>query len=234
MKRGQKGKRRRAKAKYAEMDEEDLEIHRIAVGHAQIEEEETHPAVSESEVANRTRTEETIKSALRGDAGAMLEKLPPSVRAGLDALVEQSLLELSELDTYELGTLASLPAEGALEAVRCFQQADLRKIGNKSGLLAGIMRRVAKASASGGGSAGGGSGGNEADGPRSAAEESELGNVRPDESRTAHKKRMEAEERKLLEVCCGVRVAWHGFGEVNAGVQRTLGRDGSDTCACCS
>ena len=44
-----------------------------------------------------------------------------------------SLLKMTELDAFELKTLASLPPNIGMEVMKCFGTSDLRKIGNKSG-----------------------------------------------------------------------------------------------------
>ena len=133
--RGKRGKQRKIKQKYADQDEEDLELHRIAVGHQKLEDEEEEADEDEAAAQqNRLHTEETISKVLRGDSEEALAELPAAIRAEFDALVDRNLLRIGELDVFELRMLASLPEDVAEETMKCFRETDLRKVGNKSGL----------------------------------------------------------------------------------------------------
>ena len=71
--------------------------------------------------------------------------------------------------------LAGLPEAVGGEVMRCFKESDLKSVGNKSGLLAGIMRRVAKSGAG-------------------AAEEAEPMQPTPGEESSRQRKAREAKE----------------------------------------
>ena len=129
--------------------------------------------------------------------------MAPAIRDKLQYLVDVKLLRDGELDAFELRMLGTLSIEVAEEVLECFQASDLKKIANKSGLLSGIMRRLGKEHK------------NRA--PKSIVthgiEEENSDDVEGDsspfetessknddcESSRAHKKRMEAELKKMLE-----------------------------------
>jgi len=210
-KRGKKGKAKRVAAKYRDMDEEDLEMHRIAVGHAKLEVSDEEEGGSEAvpgtgSAEERKRREEQIQTLLRGDQSAALASLPARVASVLSSLEAQGFLGLQELDAFELRGLGALGEAQGLAAVHAFKDADLKRIGNKSGLLSGIMRRLTRdrpdppsgEGGCGGGEGGGGEGSREGGGGEGEGDDQGLDAGKSESSR-AHKRRMEAEMKKLLE-----------------------------------
>jgi hypothetical protein len=67
--------------------------------------------------------------------------LSPSLQERLDEYYGEGLLRDDELDTAILESLAQFPPEIGLSILEKFRQADLAKINNKNGFLAGIMKR---------------------------------------------------------------------------------------------
>uniref|UniRef100_A0A6U1AHC6 NFACT RNA-binding domain-containing protein n=1 Tax=Rhizochromulina marina TaxID=1034831 RepID=A0A6U1AHC6_9STRA len=200
--RGKRGKLRKVKRRYADQDEEDLALHRLAVGHDKLVDEESGSGAGENTLddaqgAARTVASQDIARYLRGDKGDALSGMLPQVREALEALVRQRLVKLEELDTFELTALAALELEQGLQVVAAFGESDLRKAGNKSGMLAGILRRVAReemapdhavpsTSLSVSGASGGGGH------ATTSMQDRQLSN-------RAQKKQMEAEVKKMLE-----------------------------------
>jgi hypothetical protein len=121
----------------------------------------------------------------------------------LAALQEAQVVQAHELGAFELKSLGALPVEAQAEALHKFEQADLKAIGNKSGLLSGIMHRLAAelgkgdsrpARESGGG---GGSGGTGREGDNKGVGELATGDGAGESSRAA-KKRLELAMKELL------------------------------------
>ena len=72
--RGKRGKLKKMKQKYADQDNEDLELHRIAVGHAKLADSEGGEGGEEEDMGlqNRLRTEETISKVCSGQIVVLL------------------------------------------------------------------------------------------------------------------------------------------------------------------
>ena len=99
----------------------------------------------------------------------------PSKHSLTPRLYLPHMAQIAELDVFELKMLAGLPEAVGGEVMRCFKESDLKSVGNKSGLLAGIMRRVAKSGAG-------------------AAEEAEPMQPTPGEESSRQRKAREAKE----------------------------------------
>ena len=65
-----------------------------------------------------------------------------SLSISVEQVVDAGLLKEGEIDSFEMRNLAALPEADALAVVELFRDGTKEKrIGNKSGFLAGILRR---------------------------------------------------------------------------------------------
>ena len=75
----------------------------------------------------------------------VLPVLSEEVREAVESLVTDGVIRPGEIDEYEITVLSSLsPADGCM-VIQLFREGSkTKKVGNKSGFLAGIMKRVSK------------------------------------------------------------------------------------------
>ncbi|CAM9607192.1 unnamed protein product, partial [Phaeothamnion confervicola] len=145
--RGKQGKIKRLK-KYAEQDEEDRILALEALGHIKRPPSQPLPEEAgagggdgeEAAAAAASASSAKALAALRGDIGAAVAELPAAVAERLAALEEHRVMRLSEMDAFELQALGTFSEPAALEILDLFSAADLKKVRNKSGFLAGVMR----------------------------------------------------------------------------------------------
>ena len=192
--RGKRSKVARMKAKYRDFDEEDLALHKLAIGHEKRVVEESaggakNAKVSAEKSEQKAKAELAIATVLRGDVNEALLALPAATQDRLAALQEAHVLQMHELGAFELKSLGALPLESQGVALQKFEEADLKAIGNKSGLLSGIMHRLAAELSKKGAEKKGGA--------RDQASEASVSESSGESSRAA-KKRAELEMKELL------------------------------------
>jgi len=163
---GKKKKLSKKKArKYADQDEEDRELARQALGH--VKEDGSAPAgVKGRRNKDKGKDKDKVQSGemlsleeRQRKAGVhlvvnqweeMLARLHDSGRAGLMRLVDAGMLAKGEIEADELRALATLDELSAQHVLALFEEGLMaRKVGNKSGFMAGIVRRVSKDSRKG-------------------------------------------------------------------------------------
>jgi hypothetical protein len=135
--------------KYADQDDEDRELAMIALGHAQVGQRVSDQVARQREQA---KVDERVRKQQKAGVGMLKESwgdlmglLTPGVREAVEGMVIQGGVKETEIDSDEIKSLASFSEEQGLAIVRLFTDGDnLKKIGNKSGFLAGIMRRFSK------------------------------------------------------------------------------------------
>jgi len=137
--------------RYANQDEEDISLAMQALGHSLpgeapsdkqkvIDKEEKTKDLKERQQKAGVRSHDVAKE--WDDATGQLHELP---REALRALVSSGQLTPGEIDAFEVTSLGSFPPEDALKIVSLMAEGGkLKKVGNKSGFLAGIMRRFTK------------------------------------------------------------------------------------------
>jgi len=81
---------------------------------------------------------------LQPDWETAIAQLSEEVRAEIDKLVSKKVIKEGELDSFELSTLATFTPQEGVEILRLFDCDNALKIGNKTGFLAGIIRRFSK------------------------------------------------------------------------------------------
>lgn len=149
---GKKKKLSKKKARrYADQDEDDMRLAMRALGHGGTKEGTGGDGVAESEATNARRTSEKAKKQekagihlLQATREAAVATLAEDVKDQMARLVTKKLIKDDELDPFELEALGKFtPAEG-LEILGLFDCDNCAGIGNKSGFLAGIMRRFSK------------------------------------------------------------------------------------------
>lgn len=138
--------------RYADQDDDEKELAMLALGHVHIGEkygEKEEVAKKEKEQKDRIQRQEKAGIKMTKDVWSdLLLLLQPNVRDVVIQMVLSSVLKEGEIDGHEIKTLASFSESHALSILELFSAGDnMSKIGNKSGFLAGIMRRFSKESA---------------------------------------------------------------------------------------
>ncbi len=149
---GKKKKQHLSKKKarrYAEQDEEDKELAMLVLGHSSAKTGERlgdkqAKAMQEKKSQDlKVRQEKAGIGFVKEESwDALMALLPEAVRAVLEGIISGGFLKVGEIDAYEMKSLAALPAERGVEILYLFSEGgNLKKAGNKSAFLAGIMRR---------------------------------------------------------------------------------------------
>lgn len=147
---GKKKKLSKKKArKYADQDEDDVRLAMMALGHGKLQSSSNDTSDGATAVAKSAqdvsrKQEKAGIHLLQTDWETAMGLLPAEVREQLDRLVVKKLIKEGELDPFELTTLGTFSAEEGLEILTNFDCDNCAGIGNKSGFLAGIMRRFSK------------------------------------------------------------------------------------------
>jgi hypothetical protein len=141
--------------RYAEQDDEDRELAMLVLGHASAK---TGEKLGDKQAKQAKEKKSTDLKARQEKAGIalvaeeswehLLGLLPEAVRAVLEGIIGSGFLKAGELDSYEMKSLAAFPSEQGVEILYLFSEgSNLKKAGNKSGFLAGIMRRYSASAA---------------------------------------------------------------------------------------
>ena len=137
--------------RYASQDGDEKELAMLALGHVQLGEKfgaKEQILKKEKEQKDRVIRQERAGIRLVKDVWSdLMLLLLPGVRSVLEGMVSSNLLKEGELDGQEIRTLATFSETEALAVIDLFRDGEnLSKVGNKSGFLAGIMRRFSKES----------------------------------------------------------------------------------------
>ena len=149
---GKKKKQHLSKKKarrYAEQDEEDKELAMLVLGHSsaktgeRLGDKQAKATQEKKSQDLKVRQEKAGIGLVKEESwDALMALLPEAVRAVLEGIISGGFLKAGELDAYEMKSLAALPAERGVEILYLFSEGtNLKKAGNKSAFLAGIMRR---------------------------------------------------------------------------------------------
>ena len=135
--------------RYAGQDGDEKELAMLALGHVQSGEKygaKEQILKKEKEQKDRVIRQERAGIRLVKDKWSdLMLLLLPGVRVVIEDMVSSSLLKEGELDGQEIRTLATFSEKEALAVIDLFRDGEnLSKVGNKSGFLAGIMRRFSK------------------------------------------------------------------------------------------
>ena len=138
--------------RYADQDDDEKELAMLALGHVHIGEkygEKEEAAKKEKEQKDRVHRQEKAGIKIIRDVWSdLVQLLLPNVGSAVLQLISTNVLKEGEIDGHEIRTLASFSEEHALSILGLFSAGDnMSKVGNKSGFLAGIMRRFSKDSA---------------------------------------------------------------------------------------
>ena len=135
--------------RYSGQDGDEKELAMLALGHVQSGEK-----YGAKELIMKKEKEQKDRVIRQERAGIRLVKdkwsdlmllLLPGVRVVIEDMVSSSLLKEGELGGQEIRTLATFSETEALAVIDLFRDGEnLSKVGNKSGFLAGIMRRFSK------------------------------------------------------------------------------------------
>jgi NFACT protein C-terminal domain/Heterogeneous nuclear ribonucleoprotein Q acidic domain len=135
--------------RYAGQDGDEKELAMLALGHVQSGEKygaKEQILKNEKEQKDRVIRQERAGIRLVKDKWSdLMLLLLPGVRVVIEDMVSSSLLKEGELDGQEIRTLATFSEKDALAVIDLFRDGEnLSKVGNRSGFLAGIMRRFSK------------------------------------------------------------------------------------------
>lgn len=135
--------------RYADQDDDERELAMLALGHVHVGEK-----YGEKEEASKKEKEQKDRVIRQDRAGIKIVKdvwedlmslLLPAVRQAVEGLIASGSMKEGEIDGHEIKTLASFNEQDALSVIGLFTDGDnLARVGNKSGFLAGIMRRYSK------------------------------------------------------------------------------------------
>jgi len=134
--------------RYADQDEDDVRLAMMALGHGgkQKGTNDANDVSTEGEKSQEVsrKQEKAGIHLLQADWETSMNQLPEVIREQLAKLVRKKLIKDGELDPFELTTLGTFSPEEGLEILSLFDCENCTGIGNKSGFLAGIMRRFSK------------------------------------------------------------------------------------------
>lgn len=135
--------------RYASQDGDEKELAMLALGHVQLGEKfGAKEQILKKEKVQKDRVIRQERAGIRlvKDVWSdLMLLLLPGVRSVLEGMVSSSVLKEGELDGQEIRTLATFSEVEALAVIDLFRDGEnLSKVGNKSGFLAGIMRRFSK------------------------------------------------------------------------------------------
>ncbi|CAM9456120.1 unnamed protein product [Discosporangium mesarthrocarpum] len=155
--RGQRGKLKRMKKKYGDQDDEDRQLAMEALGVAKKPKDgkgkgkgSRGTGTDGGNTKDGRRATAAEKAAeknlqkMREDTAAALKLLHPQVQQRLRQLEEGAKnkgIKAGEMDAFEVRALARFSVGDAMEILTRFGEADLRRVRNRSGFLAGIMRK---------------------------------------------------------------------------------------------
>ncbi|RYH14201.1 DUF814 domain-containing protein [archaeon] len=137
--------------RYAEQDEEDVELAMMVLGHASRKSGKTMHDLKEEKSEQKKKQDLKAKQSkagvnlIKGDWVQILQKLSPEVRLEIEELISTSVIEEGCIDLDLLKDLALFPADVAIAVIHEFRDSkNLSKVVNKSNLFAGIMRTSKK------------------------------------------------------------------------------------------
>lgn len=135
--------------RYADQDDDEKELAMLALGHVHIGEKygaEEEKLKKERDLKDRLKRQEKAGiNIIKESWIQLLTLLVPAVRDVLVDMVASGCMKEGEIDGHEIKTLASFNDFHAFAIIDLFRDGDnLSKVGNKSGFLAGIMRRYSK------------------------------------------------------------------------------------------
>jgi DNA-binding transcriptional MerR regulator len=140
--------------RYAEQDDEDRELAMAALGHgapgAKLKDRIEKKKAEEQELEQEKKKEKSgVNKFVLEQHSAALAATSESVRETIAALVDDGVIEEGEIALEEMKALSAFDGEELKEVVSLFSEgitgeAGTRGAGNKSGFLAGIVRRYAR------------------------------------------------------------------------------------------
>ena len=135
--------------RYADQDDDEKELAMLALGHVHVGEvygEKEEILKKEKEQKDRAHRQEKAGIKIVRDVWPdLMALLPPRVRSEVEGMVSGGVLKEGEIDGHEIKTLATFSETDGISVLDLFRDGDnLSKVGNKSGFLAGIMRRFSK------------------------------------------------------------------------------------------
>ena len=135
--------------RYADQDDDEKELAMLALGHVHVGEvygEKEEILKKEKEQKDRAHRQEKAGIKIVKDVWSdLMALLSVQVRAEVEGMVSRGVLKEGEIDGHEIKTLATFSEKDGISVLDLFKDGDnLSKVGNKSGFLAGIMRRFSK------------------------------------------------------------------------------------------
>lgn len=137
--------------RYAEQDDEDRMIAMLSLGalpdnaRSAREKESEDTLTKKKQVLQQKQQRVGVRIGASNATSSVLEQLATtsaSVRTKIESLIEAGIVKPTELDSYELEALIALSEADSLAVLSLFEEGlTQRKVGNKSGFLAGILKR---------------------------------------------------------------------------------------------
>jgi hypothetical protein len=135
--------------RYAEQDDEDRELAMLVLGHSKDGEKLKDKM---AKIANENKKVDVKKQQdklgikfVKEEWPILMGLLHPEVADIINNIILDGLLKESEIDAFEIRCLASFSSVQGVAILNLFREGkNLLKVGNKSGFLAGIMRRFTK------------------------------------------------------------------------------------------
>jgi NFACT protein C-terminal domain/Heterogeneous nuclear ribonucleoprotein Q acidic domain len=148
--------------RYADQDDDEKELAMLALGHVHVGEvygEKEEILKKEKEQKDRAFRQEKAGIKIVKDVWSdLMALLPAQVRSEVEGMVSRGVLKEGEIDGHEIKTLATFSEKDGISVLDLFKDGDnMSRVGNKSGFLAGIMRRFSKDALAAGVGAGAGS-----------------------------------------------------------------------------
>jgi hypothetical protein len=149
---GKKKALNRKKARrYAEQDEEDVELAMMVLGHASKKSGKTLQSLKDDKDEQMKRTDLKARqnkagvTLLRGDWGQLMDLMSDEVRGTIQHIVDAGIVKEGGIDADVMKDLSLMPSEYGLRVLNELRDCkNLHKISNKSSFLAGIVRTVRK------------------------------------------------------------------------------------------
>lgn len=149
-----KGKKKNINKKkarrYAEQDEEDRELAMMILGHTsskgeKITDKKTKKEQEKKNEDIRSRQAKAGVNLLQSDWKQLMDLQHPEIVAELNKVIAEGFMMEGDIDEQEMRKLAAVPSDQGLEILNLFRDSkQVSKIVNKSGFIAGIIRRVVR------------------------------------------------------------------------------------------
>lgn len=141
---------RKKARRYAEQDEEDVELAMMVLGHASKKSGKTLASLKDDENCMQKKADLKARQSkagvttMKGEWPQLLNLLSSEVREVLQQVIDAGLVQEGDIDADVLKDLSLFPVEAGIRVLNDFRDSKTFKVSNKSALLVSIMRTVRK------------------------------------------------------------------------------------------